>query len=203
MTAATRFYTRNAIRPEMTVRQVASDFPDSEQVFRRYGEPECQDGRFGHLEPLTHFARRQGIALETLLSDLAAATKLPVDTSSPFAERVHHGFLLSAMLITLSVGTGWGAWLLWSIGAQSGFDAVRAASIIAHGEAQLWGFIVLFIMGVSLRTVLQGIVRHPLGPWACRALLTLALFGIAGGFVWYLLPGKLAPLAWSARQVCF
>jgi hypothetical protein len=58
MTAAARPYARHAIRPEMTVRQIAADFPDSQAVFRRYGEPEKRSARFGHLEPLTHFARR-------------------------------------------------------------------------------------------------------------------------------------------------
>jgi hypothetical protein len=33
-----RSYARKAIRPEMTVRQVAADFPGSQEVFREYGE---------------------------------------------------------------------------------------------------------------------------------------------------------------------
>jgi hypothetical protein len=138
---------------------------------RRYGEPDNRGTRFGRPEPLTHFARRKGIQLATLLADLADATQVPVETYTLRAQRIHHGFLLSALIITLSLGTGWGAWILWSIGSEGGFDAVAPASITAHGEAQLWGFNVLFIMGISLRTALQGIVRHPLGLWVCRALL--------------------------------
>ncbi len=194
MNAKARGYERQAIRPEMTVRQVAADFPNSRAVFRRYGEPESRGAWFGHLEPLTHFVRRRGVSLESLLAELSAATGVPVESGGQFAGRVHHAFLLSALLITLSLGTGWGAWILWLIGTQGNFDAVRAASIIAHGEAQLWGFVGLFVIGVSLRTALQGIVRHPLGPWICRTLLVLGLFGVVGGFAWYLSPAKLAPL---------
>jgi hypothetical protein len=95
----------------MTVRQIAVDFPASREVFRDYGEPDDRPGQFGHLEPLTHFARRQGVAIDKLLSDLVAATAAPVDVRSRYSERVHHGFLLSALVITLTLGAGWGAWL--------------------------------------------------------------------------------------------
>jgi hypothetical protein len=183
-------YERKAIRPEMTVRQVAADFPESQAVFRKYGELDNVGARFGHLEPLSHFARRKEIELATLLADLRDATSMAVEIRSDYAQRVHHGFLLSALIITLSLGTGWGAWILWSIGSERGFDAVAPASITAHGEAQLWGFIALFIIGISLRTVLQPVVRHPLGPWRGRTLLLTPLLGIAGGFVWFLQPAK-------------
>lgn len=193
MNATARAYGRRVIRPEMTVRQIAADFPASEAVFRRYGE-ESRGARFGHLEPLTSFARRQRISVESLLEELATATGVPTDNRGQYAERVHRAFLLSALFITLSLGAGWGAWILWSIGANSNFEAVRSASVIAHGEAQLWGFIALFIMGVSLRTALQGVIRHALGPWICRTLLLLGLVGVASGFAWFLIPIRLASL---------
>jgi hypothetical protein len=194
MIAIPRAYERKLIRPEMTVRQVAADFPESQCVFQKYGERENRGARFGHLEPLTHFAHRKGIELSTLLSELRDATQVDIETRSDYAQRVHRGFLLSALAITLSLGTGWGAWILWSIGSEGGFDAVAPASITAHGEAQLWGFIALFIIGISLRTALQAVVRHRLGPWLGSMLLVLALLGIAGGFVWFLKPDQLAPL---------
>jgi hypothetical protein len=178
----------------MTVRQVAADFPDSQRVFREYGERDDPPARFGHLEPVTHFARRQGIPIGQLLSELAAATGATVDLRGRFAERVHHAFLLSAVALTLTFGAGWGAWLLWQIGAQGEFSGVPAAYVIAHGEAQLWGFIVLFVLGISLRTVLQGATRHPLGAWICHGLLALALLGIAGSVLWSVFPERLTSL---------
>jgi hypothetical protein len=189
---APRSYSPKAIRLEMTVRQIAVDFPASRNVFRHYGEPDSQSGQFGHLEPLAHFAQRKGVALDGLLVELRAATGVPVDATSRYAERVHHGFLMWALVVTLSLGAGWGAWLLWRIGAEGNFNAVSAADVIAHGEAQLWGFLALFIMGIALRTVLQSVPRRAAGAWACRGLLMLALFGIGGGFLWFLFPAAVA-----------
>ncbi|MCC7086414.1 MAG: hypothetical protein IT427_15545 [Pirellulales bacterium] len=189
-----RLYARKAIRPEMTVRQMVADFPAAEDVFRRHGEQDAPPARFGHLEPLTHFARRNGLLLDSLLSELRAATAAPVELRGRFAERLHHGFILSALALTLTLGAGWGAWLLWQIGMQGQFSGVPAAYVIAHGEAQLWGFVVLFVMGVALRTVMQGVVQLPNGVWICRALLTLALVGVGGSMFWSLAPESFAPL---------
>lgn len=198
-----RSYARKAIRPEMTVRQVAADFPNSQEVFREYGERDCPPARFGHLEPLTHFARRRDIPLPALLSELATATGAPVELRGRIALRVHHGYLLSALVLTLTLGAGWGAWLLWQIGMQGQFTAVPAAYVIAHGEAQLWGFIVLFVMGISLRTVLYGAVRMPLGAWMCPGLLTLTLLGVVGSMVWSVFPDGLATVGIaSAAALC-
>lgn len=189
-----RSYARKIIRPEMTVRQVAADFSDSQKVFREYGEQDAPPARFGHLEPLSHFASRRGIPLERLLFELAAATGTQVERRGRFAERVHHGFILSALALTLTFGAGWGAWLLWQIATHGEFSGAPAAYVIAHGEAQLWGFVVLFVMGVSLRTALQGAARLPLGVWICRSLLALALVGIGGSMLWSVLPRAFASL---------
>src|SRR5690606_41203035 len=96
-----RPYYLKSIRPGMTVRQVAADFPESREVFRSYGEPEDLPGRFGHLEPLTHFARRVGVPLDRLLAELSQVTAVPVQLGDGFAQRVHHGFVLAALAVTL------------------------------------------------------------------------------------------------------
>ena len=187
----------------MTVRQVAVDFPTSREVFRSHGESGQPTAKFGHLEPLTHFACRRGIVLDKLLNELAAATGAPIDVRNWYAERVHHEFLFSALLLTVTLGAGWGVWLLLGVSTASNFGAIPAAHVMAHGEAQLWGFIVLFIMGISLRTVLQAAARHRFGAWVCRSLLGLALAGIGGSFLWFMLPQSLAPLGLaSAGCLC-
>ena len=186
--ASDRSYARKVIRPDMTVRQVAVDFPASRDVFRSHGEPDDRRGQFGHLEPLTHFSRRRGLSLEQLMTELAQATGVPIDVHGSDAERIHRPFLLAALGVTLSLGAGWGAWLLWRIGSSQDFDAVPAVQVIAHGEAQLWGFIVPFIMGVSLRTVLLSVARRPLGRRVCWGLLAMLFVGVVGSFLWFLLP---------------
>ena len=67
---------RAPIHPAMTVRQVAADYPACGAVFRRHGEPERSSAKFGHLEPLDHFARRHGISLDMLLTELSQAAVL-------------------------------------------------------------------------------------------------------------------------------
>jgi hypothetical protein len=193
-TMVPRSYARQVIKPEMTVRQVALDFPESQEVFRRYGERDLPPARYGHLEPLTHFARRSDIPLERLLAELTTATGISIELRGRFAQRVHRAFILSALALTLTLGAGWGGWLLWRIGTHGDFNAAPAAYVIAHGEAQLWGFIVLFVMGISLRTVLQGAVWHPQGAWICRGLLVLAWIGVGGSMLWSIFPGSFSAL---------
>lgn len=177
-----------SIRPEMTIRQIVSDFPTSRPVFLRHGEADSRRGKFGHLEPLSHFARRRNLPLPALLDELAVATAAPIELHAARADRVHRPFLLAALLITLTLGAGWGGWLLWKIGIAGDFRAVPGGAIVAHGEAQLWGFITLFILGISLRTALRPVARHKLGPVFCGVLLATGLSGVAGGFLWFLQP---------------
>jgi hypothetical protein len=52
----TRSYQKPALQPEMTVRQVATDYPACRDILIEYGEPTDRPGAFGHFQPLTHFA---------------------------------------------------------------------------------------------------------------------------------------------------
>lgn len=196
--------TRPPIRPDMTVRQVAADYPGCREVLRRFGEPENRPTKFGHLEPLTHFARRQGIDLQQLLSELSRAAGAEVDQESARAQLVHRPFLALALAVTLSLGAGWGALLLFEIGWQGRFDAVPASYVVAHGEAQLWGFIALFVVGIALRFLpMSGGGPRPSLTFA-RLLLATFLIGVAGGFVWSLALrqlGWLGPLSGAALML--
>ena len=189
-----RSYQKPAIRPEMTVRQVAADYPPCREIFVAYGEPTDRPGKFGHFQPLTHFARCRDICLDKLLEQLSQAANVPIDRSSGAAERIHRSFIVAALAITLSLGAAWGAWLLWRIGTHQDFDAVAAAHIVAHGEAQLWGFIGFFIVGISLRTVLLDAVRSRSGQYVCIGLFAFALISLAGGFAWSIVPRQLSAL---------
>src|SRR5690242_21545313 len=88
---------RPPLRPDLTVRQVAADYPFCREVLRRHGEPEDRPTKFGHLEPLTHFARRQGLDLNQLLNELAQAAGVEVDREGVSSHLVHRPFLVSAL----------------------------------------------------------------------------------------------------------
>jgi hypothetical protein len=198
---ATRPAARPPLRPDMTVRQVALDYPACREVLRRHGEPEDRPTKFGHLEPLAHFARRQGIDLGQLLAELAGAAGVGVDRQGARAELVHRPFIASALAITLSLGAGWGALLLFEIGWYGNFEAAPAGHVVAHGAAQLWGFVGLFVVGIALRylPMAGGGPRADLA--FSRLLLAAFLVGVIDGFVWALAPaevGWLGPLSGAA-----
>jgi hypothetical protein len=185
----------------MTIRQVAADYPGCQEVLRRHGESEDRPTKFGHLEPLDHFARRRGIDLEQLLAELARTAGVGVDRESVRAEFVHRPFIASALAVTLSLGAGWGTLLLFEIGWYGRFEAAPAGDVVAHGAAQLWGFIGLFVVGIALRylPMASGGPRTSLA--FSRLLLGAFLAGVIGGFVWALLPGEVAwlgPLSGAA-----
>ena len=183
---------RPPIRSEMTVRQVAADYPACRKVFLRYGEPEGRPTKFGHLEPLDRFARRHGVPLNVLLDELSRAAGVPVDYDSEAARRAHRPFVAAALLLTLSLGAGWGTLLLARISRQGTFTRVPAAHVVAHGEAQLWGFVALFVMGVAVSYLPVATARPRPGRWHARFMLSSILTGVLGGFAW-----SLAPQQWS------
>lgn len=185
---------RPPIQPEMTVRQVASDYPGCREVFLRLGEPDGRPTKFGHLEPLDRFAKRSGIPLGTLLEELSSASGVPVDLEAARQKLVHRPFVVAALLTTLSLGAGWGALLLMKIGWRRSFDSVSAADVVAHGEAQLWGFVAVFVMGISLSYLPAVTGRSRPKVWRTRLLLMVVLLGVLGGFAWSMAPGRLSGL---------
>jgi hypothetical protein len=185
----------------MTVRQVAADYPACREVLRRHGEPENRPTNFGHLEPLDHFARRRGIDLGQLLAELARTAGVGVDRESVRAEFVHRPFIASALAVTLSLGAGWGVLLLFEVGWHGRFEAPPAGHVVAHGAAQLWGFIALFVVGIALRYLPTGSGGPRTGLAFSHLLLAAFLAGVTGGFVWALVPGAvgwLGPLSGAA-----
>jgi len=195
---------RPPIHPEMTVRQVAADYPASREVFRRHGEPERRSAKFGHLEPLARFARRQGVPLDALLAELSRTARVEASRDDSTAGRAHRPFVAAALAVTLSLGAGWGTLLLVEIGRRGSLVAIPAAQVVAHGEAQLWGFVAPFIVGVAASFLPRTTAR----PRPHRALLGLLLgallVGVLGGFAWSLAPRRwpwLGPASGVAQVV--
>jgi hypothetical protein len=172
----------------MTVRQVAADYPGCREVFHRHGEPDDRPTRFGHLEPIDRFARRRGIALGALLSELADATGVSVSRDGGPAHEAHRLFLVAALVLTLSLGAGWGGLLLVEIGRAGTFVTISAAAVVAHGEAQLWGFVALFVVGIALGFLPLATARPRPGRVLRGLILATLLVGVIGGFAWSLRP---------------
>lgn len=178
--------TRGPIHPGMTVRLVASDFPGAADVFRRHGEQDRTSSKFGHLEPLDRFAHRRNIPLAALLDELAQATGVPAIPDDPSAWQPHRPFIATSLAITLTLGAGWGAWLLTEIGYRGSLAGVSANAVVAHGEAQLWGFVATFIMGIAAGFLPKTTAGPQPSRGLLRFLLAALLATVLGGFVWSL-----------------
>ncbi|HEX5443232.1 MAG TPA: hypothetical protein VFW87_05370, partial [Pirellulales bacterium] len=79
--------------PELTVRQVAADYAGCREVFARYGEADRPGVKFGHLEPIERFAARHGIAVATLLAELAGASGASTEFRGAAQRNAHRPFL--------------------------------------------------------------------------------------------------------------
>ena len=91
---------------------------------------------------------------------------------------IYPRFFLTGLGVTLTAGAGWGAWLLLRIAGAHDFTAPSIFEINAHGQAQIYGWMGLFIMGFALQMfpAFWG-VRLP-SPRLARALLPLMALAV-------------------------
>lgn len=66
---------------------------------------------------------------------------------------IHRRYFTAAIASVLTVGAVWGAWLLWRIGMTGSFTGISLHEINAHGHAQIFGWVGLFIMGGALQVL--------------------------------------------------
>lgn len=146
-------------------------------------------------------------AEEALLDDASTRTRqgrgardrAPLAARGSDALEAHHRpFIRWALVLTLLLGAGWGAHLLFEIGYAGRFDAVSASDVVAHGMAQLWGFVALFIVGVTLRYLPITTGRAPASLAARRTILSAIVLGVAASYLWSLRPAAFAWLGPSS-----
>src|SRR5687767_10207108 len=142
---------RKPITPETMLPDVLTKFPSTRRVFDRYGLSGC-GGRLGPVESIQFFARAHGVDETQLLRELDAAAQEPssdalVVPSCAVADTIYRRFFLAGILLVLTAGASWGALLLWQIGMRGKFTGVSIHDVNAHGHAQIFGWVGLFIMG--------------------------------------------------------
>ena len=72
-----------------------------------------------------------------------------VDFGPTLADTIYRRFFLGAIAVVLTAGATWGALLLWRIGVSHSFVQISVLEINAHGHAQIFGWMGLFIMGFA------------------------------------------------------
>jgi hypothetical protein len=131
-----------------------TEFPPARIVLDQYGLRGC-GGPDGPNESLGFFARAHDVPIVRLLEELQSATAqrreatLPVGSEPSLAEAIYRPFFLAGILVVLTLGAVWGASLLLQIGLRGSFAAAGLHEINAHGHAQIFGWVGLFVMGFA------------------------------------------------------
>src|SRR5271166_1469591 len=146
-----------AISPDLLLPDLFRAHPETRMVFDRHGLRGC-GGPLGPCESIRFFARAHGVDELTLVHELELAVAAPRSQSHSaattrvapeIADTIYRRYFLAGVAVVLSAGASWGAWLLWTIGLNGSFRAVSVHAINAHGEAQIFGWVGLFIMGFA------------------------------------------------------
>lgn len=130
--------------------------PQLRPVLDRHGLHGC-GGRWGPVESLEFFARAHDVPIQTLLSELRAEWKQPpapvplkvLEPAPPLGDRIYRPFFRAGVLVVLTLGAAWGAYLLLRIALFGSFRAAGVHEVNAHGHAQIFGWVGLFVMGFA------------------------------------------------------
>jgi hypothetical protein len=155
--------------------------PEVRPVLDRHGLRGC-GGASGPHETLRYFARAHGVDERRLLAELEAAIADPAAAGLPeppaATDAIYRRFFLAGIAVVLTAGATWGAYLLWTIGLTGSFTAPSVHAINAHGEAQIFGWVGLFIMGFALQAFPRIWQTRLALPRLALATFTLMLSGI-------------------------
>lgn len=114
-----------------------------------------------------------------LICSAGQMTAVNSPASSERAESpIHIGFFKASIAIVLTMGAVWGAWLLLRIGFSGSFTTVSVHEVNAHGHAQIFGWVGLFVMGFAYQ-MFPRLWQTPLAwPEAARTTLGMMVAGI-------------------------
>jgi len=144
---------RKRIDPAIQIPDLLRQAPQARVVLDRYGLRGC-GGPLGPHESLAFFSRAHGVPLERLIAELESAVdesdSIAVAPASPdVADTIYRRFFLAGIAVVLTLGAVWGAYLLARIALARSFSAAGLHEINAHGHAQIFGWVGLFVMGFA------------------------------------------------------
>lgn len=133
--------------------------PHLRSVFDDYGLRGC-GGRYGPAETVAYFARVHGVELDRLLEQLRATDneeegsgplgeQTAANAADNLADTIYRRFFKAGVVVVLTVGGVWGVWLLLRIAYSGSFTTLSIHEINAHGHAQIFGWVGLFVMGFA------------------------------------------------------
>lgn len=144
----------NRITTETMIPDLFREHPQARCVLDRHGLEGC-GGRLGPVESIGFFAKAHGVDQQQLLSEIRemlgkpASIPLPQAPEPSVGDTIYRRFFMGGIWLILTAGATWGAWLLWQIGVRGNFTGVSIHHVNAHGHAQIYGWVGLFIMGFA------------------------------------------------------
>jgi len=141
------------VDPETLLPDLLRAHPHARAIFDQYGLRGC-GGALGPVESIRFFARTHSVDEAQLLAELEDAIerpeKQPTALEAPsVADTICRRFFTAGIVVILTAGASWGAWLLWRIGFSQSFTGVGINDVNAHGHAQIFGWVGLFMMGFA------------------------------------------------------
>jgi hypothetical protein len=161
--------------------------PHVRGVLDRYGLRGC-GGPSGPAESLEFFARAHEVPLGQLLAELRQALgRAPADPAPQdraprggSADAIYRPFFRAGILVVLTFGAAWGAYLLVWISWTGSFTQAGVHEVNAHGHAQIFGWVGLFVMGFAYQAFPRFKHATLAFPWLAWASLALLLTGLVG-----------------------
>ncbi len=141
------------IRQESTVREIVEKYPVTRRIFETYGIM-C-GGNILPEKPLSFFAKMHNISPTKLVNDLQelidgkVISNEEVAITKPQSEHIYEIFIKTAIVIVLSTGCLYGAALLAYMAFNGSLDSVSWILTETHGDTQVYGWVGLFIIGIS------------------------------------------------------
>jgi NnrS protein len=186
-------------RADMMIPDLLLAHPHARAVFDRYGLRGC-GGRHGPAESVGFFARAHGVDEPRLLRELRQAIDSPAplpplppsDDRPALEDTIYRRYFTGGIVLILTAGATWGAWLLWKIGLSGRFTGASLHEVNAHGHAQIYGWVGLFIMGFAYQAFPRMWQTSLVRPRLAAAAFAAMVAGLAVRTVGMTLAGKWA-----------
>lgn len=147
------------VGPDLMLPELLEAHPQVRPILDRYGLRGC-GGPLGPAESIEYFARVHGVDVRQIVDELNAAIQDPDSISSEeqrsaddsldeLADTIYRRFFKAGIVVIMTAGAVWGAILLLRIGFKGSFTALPIHEINAHGHAQIFGWVGLFVMGFA------------------------------------------------------
>jgi hypothetical protein len=118
-----------------------------------------------------------------MLSRNEQMAELSISPIPEIGDTIYQRFFLAAIAVVLTCGGTWGAMILWRIGIAHTFTGVSLFEIDAHGHAQIFGWVGLFIMGFAYQSFPRKWQTQLAAPRLAVAVFVSMIVGLIGATI--------------------